>query len=121
MYLRICASIVEKLMNIADDDIFKIHADFCACLANEKRLKIMWCLAEGEFSVSELARTLNIPVTNISQHLRVLRDKGAVRMRKDGQQVFYSVTNQKFIQGCSLIREGILETFVQKAKFIDIK
>ena len=55
------------------------------------------------------------------QEATALRDKGAVKMRKDGQHVFYSITNDKFIKGCSLIREGIIETFVQKAKFIDIK
>ena len=32
-----------------------------------------------------------------------------MRSRKDGQTVFYSITNPKFIQGCTLIRQALIE------------
>ncbi|MGV7928078.1 MAG: hypothetical protein AB2L13_04070 [Spirochaetota bacterium] len=43
-----------------DSEIFKIHADFCSVLANEKRLRIMWMLQEGEYPVGAIAERLGI-------------------------------------------------------------
>ena len=92
-----------------DHAIFEIHADFCGVLANSTRIMIMWLLADGEKSVTELADSLDHSVPNISQHLRVMRDKGAVLTRKEGHSVYYRISNPKFLQGYMLIREGILE------------
>jgi len=103
-------------MKDGDIEIFKLHSEFCQALANEKRLRILWLIAEQEYSVGELSKELNIPITNISQHLRILKDKGAVVERKAGQQVFYTVSNPKFIKGCKLIRESIIETHIEKSK-----
>ncbi len=92
-----------------DPTLFEIHADFCSVLSNTTRVMIMWLLADCERSVTELANALELPVPNVSQHLRIMRDRGAVLMRKDGQKVFYRVANRKFIEGYRLIREGIQE------------
>jgi DNA-binding transcriptional ArsR family regulator len=99
-----------------DSEIFKIHADFCSVLANEKRLRIMWMLQEGEYPVGAIAERLGISVPNASQHLRVLKDQHAVAERKEGQQVFYRITSDKFIAGCRLIREGIMETLKSRSE-----
>jgi len=103
---------ITKKQNETDDqEIFKIHAEFCSVLSNEKRLRIMWILQEGERSVSDIAEALDLTVTNVSQHLKILKNQYAVTERKDGKQVFYRITNLKFIEGCRLIRQGILENF----------
>jgi len=99
-----------------DSEIFKIHADFCSVLANEKRLRIMWMLREGEYPVGAIAERLGISVPNASQHLRVLKDQHAVAERKEGQQVFYRITSEKFIAGCRLIREGIMEAEITRSE-----
>ncbi len=104
-----------------DDQIFKIHADFCGALANEKRLKILWLLSQGKKSVSDIAGKVGISVANTSQHLRVLRDKGAVLEEKKGQNVFYRISNPKFIKGCGLIREGIFETMRLRSMLFEPK
>lgn len=108
----------ENYPEMDDPEFFKIHAEFCSVLANEKRLRIMWILQNGERSVSEIAETLAIPVTNVSQHLRVLKNQGAVAEKKDGKQVYYRITNKKFIDGCRLIRQGIIENFIEKSEVI---
>ena len=92
-----------------DHAIFEIHAEFCGILSNSTRIMIMWLLADGEKSVNELAEAIELPAPNISQHLRIMRDRGAVLTRKEGQNVYYKVSNPKFIAGYKLIREGILE------------
>lgn len=69
----------------------------------------MWFIADQERTVSEIASHLDVSMPNASQQLRVLRDKGAVKYRKVGQTVYYRIANPKFLAGCRLIREGLLE------------
>ncbi len=90
--------------------VFRAHAEMCKALASEHRLAIMYSLSHnGERSVGDLAADLEISVHNVSQHLRVLRERGLVRARKEAQTVFYSITNPKFIQACTLIRQALVE------------
>ncbi len=89
--------------------LYAMHAEMCQALANEHRLAIMHTLKDGEKCVGDLAAELGISVHNVSQHLRILRQRLLVRARKDGQTVYYSVTNPKFVQACTLIREALLE------------
>ena len=89
--------------------LFRMHAELCKALASPHRLGILYALSQKEMCVSDLAAALEIPVHNVSQHLRVLKDQMLVKPRKDGQTVYYSMTNPKFIQGCTLIRQALIE------------
>src|SRR4030042_2643316 len=89
--------------------LFEMHAEMCQALANQHRLAIMHTLKDGEKCVGDLAAELGISVHNVSQHLRILRQRLLLRSRREGQTVYYSVTNHKFVQACALIREGLLE------------
>ncbi len=89
--------------------LFEMHAEMCQALANQHRLAIMYTLKDGEKCVGDIAAALDISVHNVSQHLRILRERLLVRSRKEGQTVYYSVTNPKFVQACGLIREALLE------------
>jgi DNA-binding transcriptional ArsR family regulator len=90
-------------------DIFEIHADLCNVFSDPKRLRIMWFLQDTEHSVSEIADHLGVTLQKASQHLRVMRDKGAVNFRKEGKTVFYRLSNPKFLEASKLIRQGLLE------------
>ena len=89
--------------------LFAMHADRCQALANPHRLAMMYALKDGEKCVGDLAGELGISVHNVSQHLRILRQRLLVRSRKEGQTVYYSITNPKFVAACALIREALVE------------
>jgi DNA-binding transcriptional ArsR family regulator len=89
--------------------VFRAHAELCKALANEHRLAIIYALSRGEKCVSDLAAELDISVYNVSQHLRLLKERQLVRSRKEAQTVYYAITNLKFIQGCTLIRQALVE------------
>ena len=89
--------------------VFHAHAELCKALANEHRLAILYTLSQGEKCVSDLAAEIGISVHNVSQHLRLLKERRLVRSRKEAQTVYYSITNPKFIQGCTLIRQALIE------------
>jgi ArsR family transcriptional regulator, virulence genes transcriptional regulator len=86
-----------------------MHAELCKALANEHRQALLHAIGDGEKCVSDLATEIGISVHNVSQHLRILKERRLVTSRKEGQTVYYRVTNMKFIQACALIREALVE------------
>ncbi len=96
-------------MNDLTAEFAELHARICKGLADPKRLLILNALRDSELSVTELCDALDLPQANISQHLGVLRDRGLVVSRRDGQWVYYSLTSNKIIQALDLLREMMAE------------
>jgi ArsR family transcriptional regulator, arsenate/arsenite/antimonite-responsive transcriptional repressor len=65
-------------------------------LSDETRLEIIELLRNGERCVCELTDTLDAAQSRLSFHLRVLKDAGIVRDRKDGRWVHYELEPQAF-------------------------
>lgn len=84
-------------------------ADYCSVMANARRLAIMWLLGDGERSVGDIASNIGVSIQNASQHLRVMRDKGAVLHRQEAQTVLYRISNPKFLEASRLVREALQE------------
>jgi DNA-binding transcriptional ArsR family regulator len=89
--------------------VYRMHAELCKALANEHRQAILHAIGDGEKCVGDLAAEIGISVHNVSQHLRVLKERRLVVSRKDGQTVYYRITNMKFIEACALIRQALVE------------
>jgi DNA-binding transcriptional ArsR family regulator len=66
-------------------------ADAFNAVAEPRRREILDVLAGGERPVNELVRALGLPQPQVSKHLRVLREVGAVAVREDGRQRLYRV------------------------------
>jgi ArsR family transcriptional regulator len=98
-------------MSTVRKELIQLHASVCKGLADSKRLLIINALRDGERTVTELVDELDLRQANVSQHLAVLRDKGLVKARKDGQFAYYSVTSQKIIEAMDLLREVMAEQF----------
>ena len=99
---------------IRKHDLVDLHASFCTIFSSPTRLKIMDLLGESEMSVGALAEQLEVSMANVSQHLRLMRDQGALQFRRDGKTVYYRVANQKFFEGIMKVREGLLEELHNK-------
>jgi DNA-binding transcriptional ArsR family regulator len=89
--------------------LFRMHAELCKAMANEHRQAILHTICNDEKCVSDLAAEIGISVHNVSQHLRVLKERRLVASRKEGQTVYYHVTNQKFMEACALMRQALIE------------
>jgi DNA-binding transcriptional ArsR family regulator len=63
--------------------------DTFIAVAEPRRRRILEHLAAGERPVNDLVRLLDIPQPQVSKHLRVLREVGAVDVRDDGRQRLY--------------------------------
>jgi len=65
-------------------------------LSDPTRLRIVEQLRGGERSVGTLVSTLSVCQPGISRHLRILHDRGFVRVRAEGQRRLYSLRPQPF-------------------------
>ena len=58
-------------------------------VAESRRRQILDILAAGERPVNDLVRLLGLSQPQVSKHLRVLREVGAVDVREEGRQRLY--------------------------------
>ena len=65
------------------------NTDAFNAIAEPRRRDILDILANGEHSVNDLVRLLELAQPHVSRHLRVLREVGAVTVRDDGRQRLY--------------------------------
>jgi DNA-binding transcriptional ArsR family regulator len=63
-------------------------------VAEPRRREILDLLAGGERPVNDLVRELGLAQPQVSKHLRVLREVGAVDVREEGRQRLYSLNGR---------------------------
>jgi DNA-binding transcriptional ArsR family regulator len=63
-------------------------------VAEPRRRQLIGLLADGERPVHELSRLLGLAQPQVSKHLRVLREVGAVAARDEGRQRLYRLNGQ---------------------------
>lgn len=97
---------------------YNLHADICKTISNPNRQAIIDAIRDNEMTVSELVRITGISQANLSQHLSILRSKGVVNTRRDGNNIYYSISNLKIIKAYDLISEVLHESFQDKNKTI---
>ena len=64
-------------------------ADAFNAVAEPRRRQILDLLVDGERPVNDLVRRLRLAQPQVSKHLRVLREVGAVEVRNEGRQRLY--------------------------------
>ncbi len=100
--------------------LYELHAAVCQTLANPKRLEILDHLRERELSVGELAATMRLSPSNVSQHLAVMRQHDIVLARREGLNIYYRIANPKITKACGLMREVLLDHLQSGAKLAAI-
>ncbi len=75
----------------------------CSVFAHPTRILILWTLAEGEKSVSEIAATVEASLQNTSQHLRLMKERGILGTRREAQTIYYRVVEGESTEKCQLM------------------
>lgn len=60
-------------------------------LSDPTRLRIVELLAEREYAAGDLVERFDLSQPAVSQHLRILREAGLVRVRRDAQRRMYAL------------------------------
>src|ERR1041384_6662795 len=76
----------------------EFKADFLKALAHPLRISILDALREGELTVNEISQRFDIEQANASQQLAVLRNRNIVTTRKEGANVYYSVSDKSIFK-----------------------
>ncbi len=74
-------------------------------MAHPARLMILQLLSESERSVGNLEKLLGISQANLSQHLNLMKDKGLLTSRRDGNQVYYRLRDNRLMGLMALIQD----------------
>src|SRR5215831_879417 len=64
-------------------------SDAFNAVAEPRRRQIIQLLADGERPVNDLVQLLGVAQPQVSKHLRILREVGAVEVRDEGRQRMY--------------------------------
>ena len=64
-------------------------------LAHPARFKIVSGLIKNECNVAQIQKVLRLPQSTISQHLRILKDAGIIKGRREGTKTCYSVIDAR--------------------------
>lgn len=71
-------------------------ANMLRAIAHPTRIAILNYLEDGQKrTVTEIHEKVNIEQSTASHHLGILRDKGVLRVNREGKNSFYSLRNNK--------------------------
>jgi DNA-binding transcriptional ArsR family regulator len=81
---------------LMDQELLKwaeTQANLFRTFNNARRILILYTLCDREMSVGEIAAEIESSVQNTSQHLQVMKDRGILASRRDGQTVYYRLVD----------------------------
>ncbi len=99
------------MFDLANFDIADFKASAAAAakllraLANERRLMILCQLTEGERAVGDIQSHVDLSQSALSQHLAVLRQEGVVATRREGQTIWYRISDPASIKVMATLAE----------------
>ena len=86
-------------------DVVQDASRVLRCIGHPVRLRIIELLDNrGEMNVSAVQEALGLEQATASQHLNLMRDKGILRSRREGVNVFYEVRDDKVVQIIECLR-----------------
>ena len=80
------------LETLIDLEVLERAAGCLRTIAHPIRLRIIQILLQGPRPVGELAEACSIPSHMMSEHLRILKDRGFLGNERQGRKIFYRIT-----------------------------
>ncbi len=102
-----------------EQEINQLHAEFCAGLADPKRLLILYTLADAPHNVTELTTSLSMTQPAVSRHLKILRERGMVIATRQGPSVEYRLADRRLIEALDLLRAAMRDHLSHNAALAD--
>ena len=101
------------------EEITALHAGICSGLADTHRILMLYALKERPRNVSELAEELGISQPTASRHLNLLRERGLVIGKREGQSVVNSLADPRIIEALDLLREVLANNIQNQAALVE--
>jgi DNA-binding transcriptional ArsR family regulator len=100
-------------------ELFRLKSELCKTFSDPKRLMIISELRDGEKSVGSLVDALGVPQAVVSRNLAILRHRGIVRTRREGVNIFYSLSDAKIAEACDLVHQILLDQVAKNREDAD--
>ncbi len=104
-----------------EEQVYAYHAEMCKVFAHPKRLEIMSLLRDKERTVTELCQLTKVSPANLSQHLRMMRERHILAIRKEGNNVYYRVANPRLLEAFDILREILFEQIRKDAMLLEAR
>ena len=101
------------------EEVTALHAGICSGLADTRRILMLYALSDKPRNVSELAEELGISQPTASRHLNLLRERGLVTARREGQSVVNTLADERIIQALDLLREVLASNLQSQAALVE--
>ncbi len=118
LYIPVCAYIKVNKKELSQE-INHLHANICSAISDPTRILLLYAIAEKTRNVNSLAEAVEISQSAASRHLKVLRERGLIEAHRDGPQVIYKLTDERYIQALDLLREVMLDQMVEQVELIN--
>jgi ArsR family transcriptional regulator len=92
----------------------KFKAKIFNALSDPVRLDIIEFLRDGEKCVCEIIPHVNLIQPVVSRHLKILKDCGIIRSRKDGNKRLYTITDHRIFQITDAITPELVDMLTEK-------
>jgi len=92
----------------------RFKATIFHALADPIRLEILAFLRDGEKCVCEIVPHLNLIQPVVSRHLKILKDAGIVRCRKDGTKRMYSIVDHRIYNAVDDLTPEFVNTLTKE-------
>lgn len=93
-------------------DLENMEVNIFKALAHPIRLKIIKKLRERVYCVCEMNEDVEFSQSNLSQHLKILRDAGLVYCEKEGMRINYYVKNTDVFQIIDLAEDILRKSII---------
>ncbi|QEH42311.1 metalloregulator ArsR/SmtB family transcription factor [Chitinophaga sp. XS-30] len=87
------------------DNVYTELSKVAKAMANPHRLEIIDLLAQGPFSVEQIAGYAGMSVANASQHLQTLKNAKLVKVSRNGNFIHYTLTGANVFDAWAGLRE----------------
>lgn len=93
-----CCEVHENLLQIVNETIPEENelydlAELFKVFGDTTRVKILYALFEAELCVCDMAELLGLTQTAVSHQLRVLKNNKLVKFRREGKNIYYSLSD----------------------------
>lgn len=96
---------------------YRTLAFLAKSLADENRLRILFCVNNGKKSVSRIVEELNLSQPLVSHHLKELRRALLVKVERNGPFVLYEVVDKRIIEILSKLEALAVDLIAARETF----
>lgn len=100
------------------NEVYSELARITKAMANAHRLEIIELLAQGEFSVEQIAAQTNLSIASASQHLQVLKVAQLVEINRQGNFIYYRLANNNVFKAWKALRDLGIERIATIDKLV---